>query len=39
MRGPAASWEMTVWLEGLKRHGAVSCKGGNQDEKEGINID
>ena len=30
---------MRVWLEGLKGQGAVSCKGGNLDEKEGISID
>ena len=27
---------MTVWSEGLRRHGAVPCEGGNRDEKEGI---
>ena len=38
MRGQADPWEMRVLLEGLKRHWAVSCKGGNQDEKEGVSI-
>ena len=29
---------MRVLWEGLKGHWAVFCKGGKQDEKEGINI-
>ena len=32
MRGRADPGEMTVRLEGLKRRGSASCKGGNQDE-------
>ena len=31
-------WEMRVLSEGLKRHWAVSCKDGNQDEKEGVSM-
>ena len=30
---------MRVWSEGLRRHGAVSCEGGNRDGKEGISMD
>ncbi len=36
MRGQPDPWEMTVFLESLKRHWVVSCNARSQDEKGGI---